>query len=70
MKKYLVFSSIGFELAALIWGSVYVGDLLDKNYQSKGMITIGLIVISLTGWLIRLVWLLKKIQSETENEKD
>lgn len=66
MGKYLVFVSIGFELVGLIVGSYYLGQVLDEKYQTKGFIFIGLAVFSLIAWLVRVVWLLKRIEKNEE----
>jgi F0F1-type ATP synthase assembly protein I len=66
MKSYIVFASIGFELVGLIVGCFYLGEFLDGKFHTKGLFFVGLSVISLIGWLIRVIWLLKRIQEKEE----
>jgi F0F1-type ATP synthase assembly protein I len=69
MKKYIIFASIGFELVGLVLGCFFIGQLLDKKYNSKGLIFVGLMIASLIGWLIRVIWLLRRLD-ETEANGD
>ncbi len=66
MKSYIVFASIGFELVGLIVGCFYLGEFLDAKFHTKGLFFVGLSVTSLIGWLIRVMWLLKRIQEKEE----
>lgn len=68
MKKYIIFASIGFELVGLIIGCFYLGQFLDTKYQSKGMFFVGLSVASLIGWLVRVIWLLQRMQENEEKK--
>lgn len=71
MKKYIIFASMGFELVGLIIGCFYLGQLLDQKYQTKGLIFVGLVFAALIGWLIRVIWLLRRFQkSDEEAEKN
>jgi hypothetical protein len=67
MKKYIIFASIGFELVGLIIGCFYLGQVLDEKYHSKGMIFVGLSFAALIGWLWRVIWLLKRLQKEEDD---
>ncbi len=69
MNKYLVFAGIGFELIGLILLSVYIGDTLDSKWPSKGMWVAGLILLSLVGWMVHLVFLLKSAQKSESQQK-
>jgi len=69
MSKYIVFASIGFELVGLILGCYYLGDYLDQKYQTKGLIFVGLTILALVGWMVRVVWLLRRIQAQDENSE-
>ncbi|MGZ3768443.1 MAG: AtpZ/AtpI family protein [Bdellovibrio sp.] len=69
MKKYIIFASIGFELVGLILGCFYLGQYLDRIYKTKGLIFVGLTLISLIGWLWRVIWLLRKMQKTEETEE-
>ena len=67
MKKYLVFISIGFELIALVLFGIYIADILEKKFESKGLITLGLIFAILVGWFLHISYLLKNINKSDEN---
>jgi uncharacterized membrane protein len=66
MKSYIVFASIGFELVGLIVGCFYLGEFFDTKFHTNGLFFVGLSVISLIGWLVRVIWLLKRIQEKEE----
>jgi hypothetical protein len=66
MGRYLVFSSIGFELVALILGCYYLGQMLDAKYQTGGMIFVVSSFAGLIAWLIRVIWMVKKFQADDE----
>jgi uncharacterized membrane protein len=68
IKKYIVFASIGFELVGLIIGCYYLAEMLDKKFQSHGMIFVGLSLTSLVGWLVRVIWLLQRIQDKDDDK--
>ncbi|MEK6774825.1 MAG: hypothetical protein AABY64_12855 [Bdellovibrionota bacterium] len=67
MKKYLVFISIGFELIALVLFGIYIADILEKKFETKGLITMGLIFAILAGWFLHITYLLKKINKNGKN---
>ena len=69
MKNYMIFLGMGLEITALIIGSVYLGSILDKNWGTKGYFVAGLIVVSLLGWVIRILLLLVKLQKEEESKE-
>ncbi len=69
MNKYLVFAGIGFELIGLILLSVYIGEALDSKWPSKGLWVAGLILLSLVGWMVHLVFLLKSTQKSESAQK-
>lgn len=66
MGRYLVFTSVGFELVGLILGCYYLGQFLDQKYQTGGLIFAVFSFLALMGWLIRVIWLVKRLQSEDE----
>lgn len=68
MKNYMIFIGMGFEITGLIIGSVFLGEALDKKWETKGYFVAGLIVVSLIGWLARVLFLLAKIQKEEESK--
>lgn len=66
MNRYIIFASIGFELVGLIVGCFYLGEFLDAKYNTGGMAFVGLSVASLIGWLVRVIWLLQRVQKQDE----
>jgi hypothetical protein len=66
MRKYIIFASIGFELVGLIIGCFYLGEFLDSKFHSKGLFFVGLSMASLIGWLVRVIWLLNRIQDKED----
>lgn len=68
MRKYIIFASIGFELVGLIIGCFYLGEFLDSTYHTKGLIFVALSMASLVGWLVRVIWLLKRIQDQEDKK--
>lgn len=68
MKKYLVFAGMGFELVGMILGAYYLGAYLDKKYNTGGLIFVGLSFLGLIGWLIRVIWLIKRLQKQDGEE--
>jgi len=64
MNKYIVFAGVGFELVALIIVSVYAGEYLEQINPTKGLWVAGLILLSLVGWMIQLVFMLKKTDTK------
>lgn len=70
MNKYLVFAGIGFELVGLIIVSVYLGEYLETKTPTKGLWVAGFILLSLVGWMVHLVSMLKNIQKEKPESPD
>ena len=66
MNRYIIFASIGFELVGLIIGCFYLGEFLDAKYNTGGMAFVGLSVACLIGWLVRVIWLLQRMQKQDE----
>lgn len=62
MNKYLIFVGVGFELIALIVLSVFAGEALEAKWPTKGLWMAGLILLSLVGWMVHLLYLLKVTQ--------
>lgn len=67
MNRYIIFASIGFELVGLIIGCFYLGQYLDAKYNTGGLAFVGLSVACLIGWLVRVIWLLKRIEKQDED---
>jgi F0F1-type ATP synthase assembly protein I len=71
MNRYLVFSSIGFELLGIMLGSIYLGDVIDAHYGTKGVALIALMLIGLAGWLMHVIMLLKQIEkNQTKSDSE
>lgn len=68
MKKYLIFAGMGFELVGLILGAYFVGNHFDNKYQTNGLIFVGLSFAGLIGWLVRVIWLINRLQKQEDRE--
>lgn len=69
MTKYMVFLSIGFELVGLMVASYYIGPAIDRTFSLHDVGFLVLSIISLIGWLARVIWLLKRIENSENQEK-
>ncbi|MNJ91062.1 hypothetical protein D3C87_87060 [compost metagenome] len=69
MKRYIIFASMGFELVGLIVGCFFLGQFLDEKYHSRGLIFVGLTIFCLIGWLTRIIWLLRRMQKQDEEDQ-
>jgi F0F1-type ATP synthase assembly protein I len=70
MNRYLIFTSIGFELVGIMLGSVYLGQALDDHFRTKGIALSILMFAGLASWFIHLVFLLRRIQKEDEEDNN
>lgn len=68
LAKYLIFASIGFELIGLILGAFYLGTYLDEKYGGDGLYFVILAFAALIGWLLQIVFFLRRFQKEEEAE--
>ena len=68
LGKYLIFASAGFELIGLILGAFYLGNYLDDKYQGNGLYFVILAFAALIGWLVQIVFFLRRFQKEDEAE--
>jgi flagellar biogenesis protein FliO len=59
---------MGFELVALILGCFFLGEYLDKTYHSKGLIFVGMSFLALIGWMVRIIWLVRRFQKEEDQD--
>lgn len=62
--KAIVFAGMGFELVGLILAGLYLGQFLDKQYNLNGLATAGLSILVLIGWMVQLVFMLRKFLAE------
>jgi len=67
MNKYLIFTSIGFELVGIMVASIYLGQTLDEHFQTKGVALIVLMFAGLASWFTHLIFLLRRFQKEDES---
>lgn len=70
MKKYIVFASIGFELVGLMVASIFLGEAIDRHYQTKGIAIAALMFIALASWLVHVLFLLRRFQNEDPENKE
>ena len=70
LAKYLIFASIGFELIGLILGAFYLGSYLDEKYAGNGLYFVVLAFAALIGWLLQIVFFLRRFQKEDEAESE
>ena len=70
LGKYLIFGSIGFELLGLIMGAFYLGSYLDDKYGGNGLYFVVLAFVALIGWLLQIVFFLRRFQKEDEAESE
>ncbi|MCB0356316.1 MAG: hypothetical protein KDD40_04875 [Bdellovibrionales bacterium] len=63
-NKGIVFAGMGFELAGLIVGGLFLGQHLDKTYHLGGLATALITFAALGSWLTHLIFMLRKFQTE------
>jgi len=68
MNKYLIFTSIGFELVGIMLASIYLGQLIDDHYKTRGIALIVLMFTGLASWFIHLIFLIRRIQKSEPDE--
>lgn len=69
MQKFLIFMGIGLEIGFLIVVAQKIGQVLDETYHTNGLIFVGLSFLMLIGWLIQVIWLLRRFDKEEKNEE-
>lgn len=69
-NKYIVFTAMGFELIGLMAVALYIGKIIDDTYLLKGLGLIGFSLLALSGWLIHIILLSKKIDSSENNKNE
>lgn len=65
-KNMLVFAAMGMELVGIIVASVFLGQYLDEKYQWKGMGVLALSILSLVGWLVHIILLLRQMDRASD----
>lgn len=68
MNKYLIFTSIGFELVGIMIASIYLGQLIDDHYKTRGIALIILMFTGLASWFLHLIFLIRRIQKTEPDE--
>lgn len=68
-SKGIVFMGMGFELAGLMVGALYLGQALDERFHTQGLAVAGLSFLVLMGWLYHLIVLLKSFMNQSESDK-
>lgn len=63
-SKMLAFAGLGFEMVAILVISAYGGKWLDQHYDWKGMATAGLVILGLAGWIVHILYMLKKFEKD------
>lgn len=66
-KNMLVFAAMGMELVGAIVAAVLLGQYLDERYQWKGMGVLALSILSLVGWLIHIILLLRQMDRSKDD---
>lgn len=69
MQKILVFMGLGLEIGLAIVAAYHIGNLLDQKYQSKGLIFVILAFLLLIGWMIQVIWLVRRLQKDEDNDQ-
>jgi len=70
MKKYIVFAGIGIELVGIMISSIYLGQIIDNTYQTKGLGLIALSFIGLASWMTHVIMLLRRFEKENSDDKE
>ena len=60
-KKWLIFSSLAFQIAFIMWGSIKLGQYLDDKFHTTGKYFV--LILSTLG-LFAILWMIYK-QSKT-----
>ena len=68
MRNFLVFSGIGLELAGMMFVAVVVGGYMDKKFGTNGLIFLAMAMLFLIGWFFHIVYLLRRINSESRKD--
>lgn len=63
-SRYLVFVGMGIELVGIILSCLYLGQMIDNQYHTKGLALGGLPMLGLAGWIYHIVVLARKIDKD------
>ncbi len=60
---------MGMELVGIIVASLFIGQLLDSRFSTKGLFLVTLPMLGLAGWITQIVILSKRIEKQEESLK-
>ena len=60
---------MGFELLGMILGGLFIGELVDKQMHWPGYGVAITVVACLVGWMVHLVYMLKKFMDEEPDDQ-
>ncbi len=67
MNKGIAFMGMGFELAAVVLGGIFIGGVLEKHFGwTPGYGMAFFIVVGMLSWLYHLIVLLKRFMAEDD----
>lgn len=66
-RRAMVFIAMGFEAVAAVLAGVWLGGYFDKNLGGKGYGPVLGALLFLIGWVIHLLVMAKKFESESED---
>lgn len=56
-NRWLTFSSLAFQIALIMWGSIRLGQFLDQKVQSTGK---GFVLLLSSLGLVAILWIIYK----------
>lgn len=66
-RRSAIFMGMGFEVIGAILGGYFLGQLIDAKYNYFGGYGGPLFSgIGLVGWMIHLIWLVRKLEKEDD----
>jgi hypothetical protein len=65
-KSGLVFIGLGFELFALVFGGLYLGELVDEHYDVGGYGQLIVLFSCLISWSFHFIFLIRKFMKDAE----
>lgn len=68
-NRYLILTGLGFELVGLIIGGLYIGQLLDEKFGTKGIMALLILASCLVSWFVHLIFLLKRLEKISDQDQ-
>ncbi len=69
-RRSALFLGMGFEVLGAIAGGYYLGHAIDAKYNAFGSYGGPLLaVLGLVGWMIHLIWIVRKLEKEDESNE-